>query len=120
MVTIKMSRDDQFASWPVSPLLVSRVETSVRNFRASDPFLPIHILVPNHVRRPAPRLPARAACCRAQRFSTPDYLKCAVEMPGFAPAALRTLRDTGERVRQLDVERQVSRVSEQHPVATLN
>ena len=132
-----MSGEEQFASWPVSPSLVSRVETSIRNFRASDPFLPIHVLVPNHVLGtllaralfadtgylaihvelpyefawsvaardslgagllPVPEevdlaIVLNAAAGAVAEVSTPDYLKRAVEMPGFAPAALRTLRD---------------------------
>ena len=39
----------QFASWPVLPALVARLEAAVRTFRAADPFLPVHIVVPNHV-----------------------------------------------------------------------
>lgn len=34
-----------------------------------------------------------AATAAVSNAATPDYLKRAVQMPGFAPAALRTLRD---------------------------
>ncbi len=39
----------QTSSWPVLPALVSRVEAAVRTFRAADAFLPVHVIVPNHV-----------------------------------------------------------------------
>ena len=35
--------------WPVQPALVARIEAAIRTFRAADPFLPIHVIVPNHV-----------------------------------------------------------------------
>lgn len=127
----------QSASWPVLPALVTRVEAAVRKCRAADPFLPIHVVVPNHVLGtvlaralfaetgylaihvelphefawstaapeslgggllPVPEevdlaIVLNAAAAAVSDASTPDYLKRAVQMPGFAPAALRTLRD---------------------------
>ena len=127
----------QFAPWPVLPALVVRVEAAVRTFRAADPFLPVHIVVPNHVLGtllaralfadtgylaihvelphefawsiaarqclsagllPVPEdvdlaIVLKAAAAAVADASTPEYLKRAVPMPGFAPAALRTLRD---------------------------
>lgn len=123
--------------WPVLLGLVTRVEASIRAFRSADPFLPVHVLVPNHVLATllsralfadtgylavhvelphefAWSIAAReslgaglllvpeevdlaivlnAAAASVANASTPDYLKRAVSMPGFAPAALRTLRD---------------------------
>jgi hypothetical protein len=123
-------------SWPVSPELVAQIETAIRKQRARNPFLPIHVIVPNHVlatlleralfedagyvavhielahefawrvagRRavadgllPIPEEVDLAIVLSAAAVSvteaTPDYLKRAVQMSGFAPAALRTLRD---------------------------
>ena len=46
--------------WPVQPALVARIEAAIRTFRAADPFLPIHVIVSNHVLGPllitAPRV----------------------------------------------------------------
>ncbi len=124
-------------AWPVLPALVTRVEAAVRRCRAADPFLPIHVLVPNHVLGtllaralfadtgylaihvelphefawniaarenlaagllPVPEevdlaIVLSAAAAAVSDASAPDYLRRAVPMPGFAPAALRTLRD---------------------------
>lgn len=129
----------QVPSWPVVPALVALVEAAILAFRAADPFLPIHIVVPNHVLGtllsraifadtgylaihvelphefawslaarecltagllPVPEdvdlaIVLNAAATAVADQSTPDYLKRAVPMPGFAPAALRTLRDMG-------------------------
>lgn len=135
MITMKLT--EKRPSWPVGPALVTRVEAAIRTFRAADPFLPVHILVPNHVLGTLlsralfadtgylaihVELPhefawsvasrdslaaglltvpeevdlaivLEAAAAAVSEASTPDYLKLAVPMPGFAPAALRTLRD---------------------------
>ena len=48
-MAVTMLSAEQFASWPVLPALVTRVEAAVRTFRVADPFLPIHVLVPNHI-----------------------------------------------------------------------
>ena len=131
------NKEEQLALWPVLPALVTRIEAAVRTCRAADPFLPIHVLVPNHVvgtllarslfadtgylaihvelphefawsvaareslgagLLPVPEevdlaIILNAAAAAVANASTPDYLKCAVQTPGFAPAALRTLRD---------------------------
>ncbi len=134
-----MSTLGESAAWPVLPDLVARIESAISAFRTADAFLPIHVLVPNHVLGTllaralfadtgylaihvelpyefarSLTAPRRKSCCRRSAgagqskdlaivlhaaaaavagASTPDYLKRAVEMPGFAPAALRTLRD---------------------------
>ena len=132
-----MNSAEKRPSWPVGPALVTRVEAAIHTFRAADPFLPVHILVPNHVLGTLlsralfadtgylaihVELPhefawsvasrdslaaglltvpeevdlaivLEAAAAAVSEASTPDYLKLAVPMPGFAPAALRTLRD---------------------------
>jgi ATP-dependent helicase/nuclease subunit B len=132
-----MDTDEQLLSWPVLPALVARAEAAVRQCRAADPYLPIHIVVPNHVLGtllaralfpdtgylaihvqlphefawsiagraslaagllPVPEevdlaIVLKAAATAVAEPATPDYLKRAVPMPGFAPAALRTLRD---------------------------
>jgi superfamily I DNA/RNA helicase/RecB family exonuclease len=36
-------------SWPVSPQLVAQIEEAIRNQRAKDALLPVHVVVPNHV-----------------------------------------------------------------------
>ena len=41
--------ETQSTVWPVQPALVARIEAAIRKFRATDPFLPIHVIVPNHV-----------------------------------------------------------------------
>ncbi|OFW34760.1 MAG: hypothetical protein A3F70_07245 [Acidobacteria bacterium RIFCSPLOWO2_12_FULL_67_14] len=129
--------ESEVLAWPVLPGLVARVEAAVRTFRAANPFLPVHLLVPNHVLGtllarsifagtgylaihvelphefawsiaareslavgllPVPEevdlaIVLSAATGAVSDPSTRDYLKRAVQMPGFAPAALRTLRD---------------------------
>lgn len=67
-----MDTDNQLASWPVLPALVARIEAAVRACRAQDPFLPIHIVVPNHV---LGTLLARAL------FVDTGYLSIHVELP---------------------------------------
>ena len=123
--------------WPVQPALVARIEAAIRTFRAADPFLPIHVIVSNHVLGtllgrslfadtgylaievqlphefawsvtareslhagllPVPEdvdlaIVLKAAATAVSDKSTPDYLRRAAPMPGFASAALRTLRD---------------------------
>ncbi len=132
-----MNTAEPLASWPVLPALVTRVEAAIRTCRATEPFLPIHVLVPNHVLGtllaralfadkgylaihvelphefawsiaardslaagllPVPEevdlaIVLKAADAAVADAATPDYLTRAVPMPGFAPAALRTLRD---------------------------
>ena len=132
-----MTSTEARPSWPVLRPLVTRVEAAISTFRAADPFLPVHILVPNHVLGtllsralfadtgylaihvelphefawsvasreslaagllPVPEevdlaIVLEAGAAAVSEGSTPDYLKLAVPMPGFAPAALRTLRD---------------------------
>lgn len=134
-MNVDLSREAQ--AWPVLPVLVARIEATVLQFRAADPFLPVHLLVPNHVLGtllarslfadtgylaihvelphefawsiaareclsagllPVPEevdlaIVLKAAAAAVADASTPEYLKCAIPMPGFAPAALRTLRD---------------------------
>lgn len=124
-------------AWPVLPQLVARVEAAVRRFRAANPFLPVHVLVSNHVLGtllsralfsdtgylaihvelphefawsiaareslaagvlPVPEevdlaIVLKAAAVAVADASTPEYLKRAAPMPGFAAAALRTLLD---------------------------
>ena len=123
--------------WPVQPALVARIEAAIRTFRAADPFLPIHVIVSNHVLGtllgrslfadtgylaievqlphefawsiaareslragllPVPEdvdlaIVLKAAATAVSDKATPDYLRRAAPMPGFASAALRTLRD---------------------------
>ena len=123
--------------WPVQPALVARIEAAIRTFRAADPFLPIHVIVSNHVLGtllgrslfadtgylaievqlphefawsvaareshhagllPVPEdvdlaIVLKAASAAVSDEATPDYLRRAAPMPGFASAALRTLRD---------------------------
>jgi hypothetical protein len=132
-----MTSTQPVVSWPTSPALVARVEAAIRKLRAADSFLPIHVIVPNHVLGtllaralfaetgylaihvellhefawgvaardclaagllPVPEevdlaVVLNAAAAAVSDAATPDYLKRAVLMPGFAPAALRTLRD---------------------------
>ena len=117
--------------WPVQPALVARIEAAIRKFRASDPFLPIHVIVSNHVLGtllgrslfadagylaievqlphefawslaaqeslhsgllPVPEdvdlaIVLKAAATAVSDKSTPDYLRNAAPMPGFASAA---------------------------------
>ncbi len=117
--------------------LVSALEATIRTLRASDPLLPIQVVVPSHLlgawltprlfadtghlglhflelhdlawKVGAPRALARGlaripedvdlalllaeAREATQGDDTPAYLKDAAERAGFAPAALRTLRD---------------------------
>ena len=121
-------------AWPVLPELVTQVEAAVGQFRGADPFLPIHLIVPNHVLGtlfaralfadtgylaihvelphefawslaareslglgllPVPEevdlaIVLNASTAAVSDASTPNYLERAVQMPGFAPAALRT------------------------------
>ena len=67
-----MSTLGESASWPVLPALVARIEAAIRGFRTVDPFLPIHVLVPNHV---LGTLLARAL------FADTGYLAIHVELP---------------------------------------
>ena len=133
---VKVS-DANVASWPVLPKLVARVEAAVLTCRAANSFLPVHVLVPNHVLGtllaraifadtgylavhfelthefawgvaardslgagllPVPEevdlaVVLNAAAAAVDEASTPAYLARAAVMPGFASAALRTLRD---------------------------
>src|SRR5713101_3099326 len=67
-----MNTEAQLTSWPLLPALVARLEVAVRTFRAADPFLPVHVVVPNHV---LGTLLSRAL------FADTGYLAIHVELP---------------------------------------
>ena len=67
-----MTSTEARPSWPVLRPLVTRVEAAISTFRAADPFLPVHILVPNHV---LGTLLSRAL------FADTGYLAIHVELP---------------------------------------
>ncbi len=67
-----MNATEPIPSWPVLPALVTRIEAAVRGFRTADPFLPIHILVSNHL---LVTLLSRAL------FADTGYLAIHVELP---------------------------------------
>ena len=84
MATIEA--DEQLASCPVLPSLVTRVEAAVRKCRAADPFLPIHILTPN---------PVLGTLLTRSLFAGTGYLAIHVELPhefAWSIAARQSLR----------------------------
>jgi|SRR3990167_609533 len=60
------------AAWPVLPALVAQIEATIRTCRAANPFLPVHLIVPNHV---LGTLLARSL------FADTGYLAIHVELP---------------------------------------
>lgn len=58
--------------WPVSPELVGLVEAAIQKQRQRDPFLPVHVVVSNHV---------LATLLQRALFSGTGYLAVHIEMP---------------------------------------
>jgi hypothetical protein len=77
--------------WPVQPALVARIEAAIRQFRAADPFLPIHVIVSNHV------LGTLLGC---SLFADTVYLAIEVQLPVAAAMTFRTFNAVVARLRQ--------------------
>ena len=78
--------------WPVQPALVARIEAAIRTFRAADPFLPIHVIVSNHV---------LATLLGRSLFTDTGYLAIDVQLPhefAWSVTAMTTSKARPERM----------------------